>query len=225
LSCTPNAIYNFDPPRLAVHLTTNKAIAQGNEITIAYIQPLFPRTFRRTGFAAYHFFCTCPSCSLPEDKSLRSDALRTLIHDWADPTVDIDGWEAQYDNTIRHTISNYGSKESRIKAASISLTSPSTTPADLCSVIHSGKQYYELCRSEDVHTDHIYHALERVALAYALLGEEDQFQDWGRRARIELRVLGSIAVGKSLFTDEEWGKALESAPSFIDSWGMKKFVK
>jgi hypothetical protein len=56
--------------------------------------------------------------------------------------------------------------------------------------------------------DYIYHALERVALACALLGEEDEFEDWARRARIELRVLGSIAVGKSIFTDEQWGKAL-----------------
>jgi hypothetical protein len=139
-----------------------------------------------------------------------------------DLTGDNEGWEMEYDDPTRRIIFTYESKDSRIEAARISLTGPSTTPQNLRSVIRSGIQYYELCKSEDVHTDYIYQALERVAFAYALLGEEDRFKEWGQRARVELRVLGCTATGKSNFTDDQWGKALDDPIGFIGSWGKKK---
>jgi len=223
-SCAPNATYNFDISHLAVHLTAAKPISEGEEITITYVTPLLPRGERRMYIAKYNFFCKCPSCALPSDKSLRSDALRTLISDWVDLTGNIEGWEAVYDDATRRIISNYDSKDSRIELARISLTSPSTSPEHLRSVIRSGKQYYELCTSEGVHTDYIYQALERVAFAYALLGEEECFKEWGQRAQVELRVLGGTVVGGSKFTDDQWRKALDDPTGFIGSWGKKKML-
>ncbi|XP_065178834.1 histone-lysine N-methyltransferase SMYD3-like [Sycon ciliatum] len=60
-SCDPNCVVMFNGP--TAHLRTLKAIAEGEEITISYIDVLNTTERRRDLLRTqFHFFCTCPVC-------------------------------------------------------------------------------------------------------------------------------------------------------------------
>ncbi|KAI3395973.1 hypothetical protein diail_612 [Diaporthe ilicicola] len=72
--CRPNAAYYVDQSTL-MHITTAaRPIADGEEITITYLDPLAPHADRQErAQSQWGFDCTCPHCSAAPDDIAESD--------------------------------------------------------------------------------------------------------------------------------------------------------
>ncbi|KAJ6551898.1 hypothetical protein B0H19DRAFT_1236908 [Mycena capillaripes] len=81
-SCEPNVIQRWDPGSLILSVRALSHIHKGEELLRYYLDPtIAPRPKRIERLAdIYDFECSCPSCSLPPDKSLQSDLNRYLLH-------------------------------------------------------------------------------------------------------------------------------------------------
>nr|GAT56227.1 predicted protein [Mycena chlorophos] len=78
--CTPNSHYSFSSETFTGRILAVRAIEEGEELTLGYVDLVAPRDARRVGLREkYHFECTCPTCELPEEKLLVSDAKRRVI--------------------------------------------------------------------------------------------------------------------------------------------------
>ncbi|KAJ6483632.1 hypothetical protein C8R47DRAFT_1017770 [Mycena vitilis] len=83
-SCQPNVVQRWDWDSLTLSVRAVSHIRTGEELLRSYIDPthLAPRAERLKRLAnLYEFECTCPSCSLPPEESVQSDANRRQIND------------------------------------------------------------------------------------------------------------------------------------------------
>ncbi|KAJ6544146.1 hypothetical protein B0H19DRAFT_1267449 [Mycena capillaripes] len=118
-SCTPNVELTWDAASLSFTLHSNRRISKGEELFRSYENLFAPRSERVERFVTqYDFHCTCPSCSLPDEESKKSDQIRRFIVDdlekftggsgddpefsaWlSDPSLPDDYIIARYENII-----------------------------------------------------------------------------------------------------------------------------
>ncbi|KAI0656124.1 hypothetical protein C8Q70DRAFT_922249 [Cubamyces menziesii] len=78
-SCTPNAVYRFDPTSFTFGVRALHAIPPNAQIFISYIDPALPRSARQDALSPYGFTCACPACSLTGPALAQSEARRALI--------------------------------------------------------------------------------------------------------------------------------------------------
>ena len=79
LSCTPNAVYHFDPQSFTFEVRALHLIPPNAQIFISYIDPALPRPARQDALASYGFTCACPACSLTGSALAQSENRRSLI--------------------------------------------------------------------------------------------------------------------------------------------------
>jgi hypothetical protein len=74
-------IQNWDPSSFTLSTQALSRIIKGEELLTSYLDnALVPRAERREQLAKfYEFECSCPSCALPPDESLKSDENRRLL--------------------------------------------------------------------------------------------------------------------------------------------------
>lgn len=204
----------FDAGTGYASLVATSFIPEGEEITLSYVDVLAPREERNAALQSkWKFSCDCPSCTLPASKSAISDARREQIKNWFS------------DTPTRHNHSN-----PNLTAASISLKSPSLTSHLLQStIIPSAETFVRFCDEEgELQIDLSYTTKERMALAYALLGNHEHFDYWAKRARDQLRGFVSanaslVEVGlpklKNNISLKLWDAMIESPVTSIARWG------
>ncbi|KAJ7367644.1 hypothetical protein DFH08DRAFT_3129 [Mycena albidolilacea] len=79
-SCTPNVELTWDPTSFTVLIHSNTRISKGEELFRPYRNILEPRSERmELLYQIYDFKCACPSCSLPDDESAKSDTFRRFL--------------------------------------------------------------------------------------------------------------------------------------------------
>ncbi|KAJ8475321.1 hypothetical protein ONZ51_g6631 [Trametes cubensis] len=78
-SCTPNAVYRFDPTSFTFGVRALHAIPPNAQIFISYIDPALPRSARQGALSPYGFTCACPACSLTGPALAQSETRRALI--------------------------------------------------------------------------------------------------------------------------------------------------
>ncbi|KAJ4983038.1 ribosomal RNA assembly protein KRR1 [Stagonosporopsis vannaccii] len=85
--CGPNAQYALDPDALTHTVSVTRAVAEGEEITIAYTSPLEMTAVRRDKVAqGFHFECGCKRCveGARTDAVLEEmQALQARLNDWS----------------------------------------------------------------------------------------------------------------------------------------------
>ncbi|OAL40158.1 hypothetical protein AYO20_00578 [Fonsecaea nubica] len=102
--CAPNAVFYINASTLAHVVRATRPIRKGEEITIAYTNPLAPRAVRQKYLSdAFHFTCTCSRCvrdgrtdthtnagsDTDVDAALSEIAsLQNTLSRWSDPTSD-----------------------------------------------------------------------------------------------------------------------------------------
>ncbi|KIW78123.1 hypothetical protein Z517_07956 [Fonsecaea pedrosoi CBS 271.37] len=102
--CAPNAIFYINASTLAHVVRATRPIRKGEEITIAYTNPLAPRAVRQKYLSdAFHFTCTCSRClrdgradthtnagsDIDVDAALSEIAsLQNTLSRWSDPASD-----------------------------------------------------------------------------------------------------------------------------------------
>lgn len=82
--CTPNTNYFFSFPRFVGQIWAARDIAEGEEITIIYSDPLRRRSERQLDLKSrYGFDCMCCTCTLPKPASIKkSDTARERVGSW-----------------------------------------------------------------------------------------------------------------------------------------------
>ncbi|KZO96845.1 SET domain-containing protein [Calocera viscosa TUFC12733] len=80
-SCVPNATYDWSFPHFTGGLRSLVPIKKGEEVTLSYTGKMFePASERRAELLEqYAFECTCPSCTLSQDRQKKSDARRVAL--------------------------------------------------------------------------------------------------------------------------------------------------
>ncbi|KIX08681.1 uncharacterized protein Z518_03338 [Rhinocladiella mackenziei CBS 650.93] len=84
--CAPNTQYYMDAERLTHVLHATREVREGEELSIAYIDPL--RSSRKRGYhlkAAFHFMCGCERCSNPDESDVHTSMIHSLhetFQDW-----------------------------------------------------------------------------------------------------------------------------------------------
>ncbi|ERS96590.1 hypothetical protein HMPREF1624_06797 [Sporothrix schenckii ATCC 58251] len=83
-ACQPNCAYFFDPVTLSHSVYAVVDIMQGEELTVAYIDPIQVRADRQTKLHRHWGFgCTCARCTLPPHRLAESDdrvrSIQTLL--------------------------------------------------------------------------------------------------------------------------------------------------
>ncbi|KAF7330995.1 SET-domain-containing protein [Mycena venus] len=79
-SCTPNVDLTWDPSSFSVSIHSSSRISKGEELLRSYGDFLLPRSNRMEWMSnVYDFKCTCPSCSLPDKESHKSDVIRRFL--------------------------------------------------------------------------------------------------------------------------------------------------
>jgi hypothetical protein len=78
-SCNPNAVHGWDWSKGVGQVRALRDIAQDEELTITYIEPLAPRAERQWDLRhMYNFVCACPTCRNYE-RSVYSDYCRLSL--------------------------------------------------------------------------------------------------------------------------------------------------
>jgi hypothetical protein len=78
--CRPNADYRFDHAALAQYVHAARDIAQGEEITVSYIDPLMAREARLGRLRAnWGFECSCALCALDGGRRVEAEERRGVI--------------------------------------------------------------------------------------------------------------------------------------------------
>ncbi|KAJ7113161.1 hypothetical protein C8R44DRAFT_631204 [Mycena epipterygia] len=153
-SCGPNARWHWDPQSFSLSLEALRPIAAGQEITVAYITPLDPRSARRAQLKAqYAFSCRCAHCALPHSQRSKSDAARAELRafDWESPAFE--AWCADA------RMSDYALIDAHARAVTL--------------------MEQEGLEVLDDYAKHI----DAVAMGYGALGDVEQFRAWTWRAR------------------------------------------
>ncbi|KAJ7472709.1 hypothetical protein FB451DRAFT_973646, partial [Mycena latifolia] len=79
-SCQPNVLEHWNSKSWTLSIRALSRITKGEELLNSYVPSLVSRAERTKQLARFHDFkCSCPSCSLPSDKSLESDLNRHLL--------------------------------------------------------------------------------------------------------------------------------------------------
>ncbi|KAI0326497.1 hypothetical protein GY45DRAFT_1226985, partial [Cubamyces sp. BRFM 1775] len=79
-SCTPNAVYRFDPTSFTFEVRALHPIPHASQIFISYIDPALSRAQRQEALlSSYGFACACPACSLTGAALTQSETRRSLI--------------------------------------------------------------------------------------------------------------------------------------------------
>jgi hypothetical protein len=84
--CAPNTQYYMDAERLTHVIHATREVREGEELSIAYVDPF--RSSRKRGYhlkAAFHFMCGCERCSNPDESdanTARIHSLQEAFHDW-----------------------------------------------------------------------------------------------------------------------------------------------
>ncbi|KIX06446.1 uncharacterized protein Z518_04422 [Rhinocladiella mackenziei CBS 650.93] len=85
-ACTPNAQFYLNDSLLTHWVHATRSIEKGEEITIAYYDPLEPYVKRQKYLRdSFHFVCQCPRCLRGEagdDALTEIDALQKSLGDW-----------------------------------------------------------------------------------------------------------------------------------------------
>ncbi|KAH6693831.1 hypothetical protein F5X68DRAFT_199758 [Plectosphaerella plurivora] len=80
--CRPNIDYRFDPKTLTQRTAAIRDIAEGEELTLSYINTIQTHEARRDRLKkTWHFDCTCPSCMQPAPQIAASDQRIRQIKD------------------------------------------------------------------------------------------------------------------------------------------------
>ncbi|KPI38103.1 SET domain-containing protein 5 [Cyphellophora attinorum] len=94
--CAPNAMYYLDNIGLTHTLHATREIAEGEEVTVSYVDPISPAWFRKSELLqAFGFTCSCHRCAnAEEDDALLAEAklLEAELGDWESDTSDTDSW-------------------------------------------------------------------------------------------------------------------------------------
>ncbi|KAI0490439.1 hypothetical protein F4859DRAFT_8000 [Xylaria cf. heliscus] len=72
-SCRPNCAYFFDPNTFTQNVVAARYIQPGEELSIAYIDPILPQAERFKKLKAWGFECSCERCSASATKVAESD--------------------------------------------------------------------------------------------------------------------------------------------------------
>ncbi|KAJ7982982.1 hypothetical protein DFH06DRAFT_1172088 [Mycena polygramma] len=81
-SCSPNVELAWAADSFTVSICANRHISKGEELFCGYTNLLLPRSERMEHLdEQYSFTCSCPSCSLPDEESRKSDAIRRSLMD------------------------------------------------------------------------------------------------------------------------------------------------
>ena len=174
-SCGPNAAIKWNLATLSASLYALRPIRTGEEILKTYIDPLLPRATRVAILLKnYRFTCDCPWCDVRhQPKSSDKDDAATL--------------------------SNENPAFNSVELSQIAASDNNRALLVKWIFTHPGylKWSTDLCRSDDlVITAHL-EALalidkeglqglqnlftEEIAMCYAILGDEVEFQRWGQR--------------------------------------------
>lgn len=84
--CGPNTQYYMDIDRFTHVIHATREVGEGEELSIAYIDPF--KSSRKRGYhlkAAFHFMCGCERCSNPEESDENTSqihALHDAFQDW-----------------------------------------------------------------------------------------------------------------------------------------------
>ncbi|KAK7061310.1 ER lumen protein-retaining receptor [Favolaschia claudopus] len=94
-SCSANTCPRFDLPSFSFRLYAVRDIAEGEELTYSYVDPLASAAQRQQGLRPYDLVCTCAACTDPATSDPRRAAIKTFSPDtvkWAlDPQLP-DNW-------------------------------------------------------------------------------------------------------------------------------------
>ncbi|KAI1747378.1 hypothetical protein F4782DRAFT_552131 [Xylaria castorea] len=72
-SCRPNCAYFFDYNTFAQNVVAVRDIQPGEELSVAYIDPILPQVERRKRLKAWGFECSCERCSASATQAAESD--------------------------------------------------------------------------------------------------------------------------------------------------------
>ncbi|KAH9895568.1 hypothetical protein C8Q73DRAFT_643391 [Cubamyces lactineus] len=97
-SCTPNAVYHFDPQSFTFEVRALHLIPPNAQIFISYIDPALPRSARQDALASYGFTCACPACALTGPALAQSENRRSLI---ARADADLDARDAALERWLQ----------------------------------------------------------------------------------------------------------------------------
>lgn len=116
-----------------------------------------------------------------------------------------------------------GGGDGTVSYPSLALTHPDTNSSDLRWVVHCGDAIFRLVEEEGLSmlVPEIYSAVERAAFASVLLGDEDCFEIWARRAQSYSRIAKWMHGRKPLLTEDQWEQSFDQPGRFFATWGRK----
>jgi len=135
-----------------------RPISIGEEICVQYMDLDLPRASRQAQLLTkYSFTCTCWSCSLPAQESLRSDIRRNLISSIKSNPED----ESELNMWVTNT----------------------SLPDD--HIIKQSKRVVEMMDAEKIYPEHVWPAhYQRLCKAYCALGDSENARVWAEKAAV-----------------------------------------
>ncbi|KAI1360291.1 hypothetical protein F5Y08DRAFT_52590 [Xylaria arbuscula] len=79
-SCCPNCAYYFDSDTFSQHVVAVRDIQPGEELSIAYIDPILPKSERTKRLKSWGFECSCERCSANVTQTAESDENIAEVH-------------------------------------------------------------------------------------------------------------------------------------------------
>ncbi|KAK5631124.1 hypothetical protein RRF57_006839 [Xylaria bambusicola] len=79
-SCRPNCVYYFDSNTFSQNVVAVRDIQPGEELSIAYIDPVLPQSERQKRLKSWGFECSCERCSVNATQVAESDGNVAEIH-------------------------------------------------------------------------------------------------------------------------------------------------
>ncbi|KAL1940971.1 hypothetical protein VTO73DRAFT_7607 [Trametes versicolor] len=155
-SCSPNAVYRFEPATLTFEVRALLPIPPGAQVFISYIDPALPRAKRQEALSSYGFACTCTACALTGPALSQSETRRAMM---ARADSDVGEREAALERWVR---------------------TPSI-PDDF--VKRVDKMYMDMFEKEELYYEPVWEAFAvRLCKACCALEDGDGARKWARLA-------------------------------------------
>ncbi|KAG5730276.1 SET domain-containing protein 5 [Termitomyces sp. T112] len=192
-SCSPNADYIWNLRTFTCHLVALRHIAAGEQIFIAYTPISDPRTSRQEYLRSkYAFTCTCASCTLPKDLSVRSDIKRKILSSALDA---VPKQQKEHEGALRQWVADLSLPDDHL-----------LKPARFLMQIMEEEQAFDafiwLTQAEI------------VCKALCALGD--------RAGAVELAQKASAYAKTRFFGDDAGWSKVAAAPEKTEWWGLRK---
>lgn len=155
-SCSPNAVYRFEPSTLTFEVRALSPIPPGAQVFISYIDPALPRAKRQDALSSYGFTCACTACALTGPALSQSETRRAMI---ARADSDVGSRDAALERWVR---------------------TPGI-PDDFVNLVD--KMYMDMFEKEDLYYEPVWEAfVVRLYKACCALEDGDGARKWARLA-------------------------------------------